>query len=352
MAARLDNPNRVGSGFINLGPMQRNAAASANWQTGSLGGSGGLAHAPAPPGVSDIWNNAPPQPPQPRVQAQPPQPIGVPPGMSARYGALDQAANLGLGFESLSMNSGSAPQRATPTYSGGLGGGPYSVGLGDVHGGLPPQSAAPQTASLMSLLHTPAPPATAGLSSAFSMGNGGQTSHGQTFTPQAPPAQLQNNGVHSAAFSSGAFAPPVAQQPPRQPAGPPRSLSSAADYAAAAHTYKPPVPARTSAIATVSVSRVPEALKLQAHQPTKEEWECPRCTFLNNIALRECEMCAFERVGRDEPQPIRSEEEGWHSAPTASARKLAPAAPNAALPGKSKAQSKNEKRRSKKRGDH
>jgi len=350
MAARIDNPNRVGSGFINLGPQQRApAVANTNWQTGSLlGGGPGVAHA-APPGVSDIWNNA-PQPPQPPPRAPPPPaPMGMPPGMGAGgFGrTAAEQANLGLGFENLSMGGGAGSAGAP--YPGALG-----VGLGEV----PPRAPAPQAAALMSLLQTPTPnPTPAALNSAFTMGNGGHSSRAfaNPAIPQAVPPvqQLQPNGVHSAAFPAGAFAPPVAQQVTRPQPGPPRNLHSAADYAAAAQTYKPPVPPRNSSQAVVSVSRVPEASKSQPSQPAKEEWECPRCTFLNNIALRECEMCGFERVGKDEaPAQSRSEDDGWRTA-TPAVRKSAPV-PNQSnsQPGKSKAQSKNEKRRAKKRGDH
>jgi len=369
MAARIDNPNRVGSGFINLGPMQRQPPqASSNWQTSSLIGGGGVG-VPAPQGVSDIWNT--PQPPQqPRAPQQPAPPMGAPPGMAARYGVPDQNG-LHMGFQNLGMNSGmnsaapAAAMHAQQTF-GGLGG---FGGLGDHRNFAPPQPPQPQAPSLTNLL--PPPPSSAGLSSAFGMGNGGQPSRqafANTQIPQMPqmppqPIPLQNNGMHSSAFSSGAFAPPAAAPPPRQQAAAPRALSSAADYAAAAQVYKPPVPPRGSVVAAVSVSRAPEVVKKQqparqpAHQPAKEEWECPRCTFLNNIALRECEMCAFEHVGRDEapappPAAPSAEEDGWHTAASAAVvRKTAPAAVNAALAGKSKAQSKNEKRRAKKRGD-
>jgi hypothetical protein len=358
MAARIDNPNRVGSGFINLGPMQRQPqAASANWQTGSLlgGGGGGSVGATAPPGVSDIWNITPqPQPPV-RAPQQPAPPLGALPGMAGIYGAADQT-RLGLAFQNLNLDA-AAPSAAmqAQTYCAGLGVGHFGMGLGDVHGRVvPPQAAAPAP-SLMNLLHTSAPTVpSAGLTPGFATGNGSQPTR-QPFAnppmPQAPPVQLQSNGMHPPSFSPASFAPPVARPPRQLPAAPPRVLSSAADYAAAAQTYKPPVPARNASIAVDSVSRQPEASKAQSAQPTKEEWECPRCTFLNNIALRECEMCAFERIGREEAPASRSEDDGWLTASSA-VRRLAPVPVNPALPGKSKAQSKNEKRRAKKRGDH
>ena len=63
---QITNPNRVGSGFINLGPQQRFAQpqAAANWQTGgALGGGGGA----APHQVAQIWDApaAPPTAPNP-----------------------------------------------------------------------------------------------------------------------------------------------------------------------------------------------------------------------------------------------------------------------------------------------
>lgn len=357
MTARIDNPNRVGSGFINLGPMQRQPpASSTNWQTGSLlGGGGGGVGAPAPPGVSDIWNNTPQLPPPPRAPQQPAPPLGAPPGMAGRYGSADPTG-MGLGFQNLNMDSAapSAAMQGQP-YRVGLGVGHYGMGLGDVHGHVVPPPPADPAPLLMNLLHTPAPTApSAGLAAGFAMGNGGQPTS-QPFAnppmPQAPPVQLQGNGMHPSPFSPGSFAPSVAQAPRQPPAGPPRVLSSAADYAAAAQIYKPPVPARNASVATVSVSRQPEASKAQPAQTTKEEWECPRCTFLNNIALRECEMCAFERTGREEAPASRSEDDGWRPASSA-VRRPASVPANPALPGKSKAQSKNEKRRAKKRGDH
>lgn len=85
----------------------------------------------------------------------------------------------------------------------------------------------------------------------------------------------------------------------------------------------------------------------------KEEWECPRCTFLNNQALRECEMCGFERPGVKELPLVvmtRNEDDGWQTASSNASRKTAPVQ-SAALAGKSKTQAKNEKRRAKKRLD-
>ena len=133
----------------------------------------------------------------------------------------------------------------------------------------------------------------------------------------------------------------------RQPAAP-RALSSASDYANAAANYKPPS-ARAVASST-SISRKPETKPKTTSQPSsapREEWECPRCTFLNNAALWECEMCGFQSKGKEEPASAPAEDAGWAVA-TNSVRKYVPVASDS-LAGKSKAQNKNEKRRAKKR---
>ena len=55
LATQITNPNRVGSGFINLGPQQRFAQNTAgNWQTSTLLGGGGGGSAPQQ--VAQIWN--------------------------------------------------------------------------------------------------------------------------------------------------------------------------------------------------------------------------------------------------------------------------------------------------------
>jgi len=218
-------------------------------------------------------------------------------------------------------------------------------------------SGAPQPGqSLMGLLQTPA--GNAGLNSgAFApLGNGAPAcgSRAQAaFAPPAPQCQLQQSSVMS---GSNAFAPPnhafasSSRGPPMQSrqAPAPKALSSASDYANAAVNYKPP-PTRAVASST-SISRKPEVSSKMTSQPSaqKEEWECPRCTFLNNSALWECEMCGFERAGKEEPSEP-PEDAGWAIA-TNSVRKSVPVASDS-LAGKSKAQNKNEKRRAKKRGE-
>lgn len=386
LAARLEpHPNRVGTGFINFGAMERQTQPAANWQTGGLmGGAGGT-----PAQVSDIWNSTPaqtptvqpaaaqrlqpPHAPQISVQAQlAPQPFAAAPGPSC--------PNTCALFQSLGIDS--APTlRPEAAFSTGVGAGvtPSYAGLNDVAAmsaaaAKPPppptpppppptQSLAPPTQSLMSLLQPPQQPQ-AQLNSAFAMCNGvppsacGSRAQAAFANPiaAAPQCQLPPNGVHSAAFASGAFVPPVSHAPPPRPpqSAAPRPLASAADYAVAAANYKPPTAARVSnSVANASVSRKPETSKVQPqHTAMKTEWECPRCTFLNNAALRECEMCGFERPGVELDAPVRSsEDDGWRVA-AASVRKNAPVPSNTAQTGKSKAQAKNEKRRAKKRGDN
>ncbi len=172
--------------------------------------------------------------------------------------------------------------------------------------------------------------------------------------PPAPHCQMPQNTVMS---GSAAFAPPNHGFAPSAPRGPPtrgaqsaapKALSSASDYANAAQNYKPP-PTRAASSAT-SISRKPEISSKTTSQPAahKDEWECPRCTFLNNSALWECEMCGFERAGKQEQQGEAYEDGGWHTASSSVRRSVT----NLAMAsGKSKAQSKNEKRRAKKRGD-
>ena len=128
----------------------------------------------------------------------------------------------------------------------------------------------------------------------------------------------------------------------------PKALSSASDYANAAVNYKPP-PTR-AVISAASISRKPEISAKMTSQPSapKEQWECPRCTFLNNSALWECEMCGFERAGKEEPSAPPAEDAGWAVA-TNSVRKSAAVSDDFLAAGKSKAQNKNEKRRAKKR---
>jgi len=154
------------------------------------------------------------------------------------------------------------------------------------------------------------------------------------------------------------------------PAPTPKTLSSAADYGAAAAAWKPPTAASVSTVSTASVARKPEAAigsksggggRAAADAP--QEWECRRCTFLNNGALWECEMCGFERPGKEERASVRGvdsaantprapfadDDAGWKPAGRVERKAAASAAPAAS--GKSKAQAKNEKRRAKKRED-
>ena len=63
LVTQITNPNRVGSGFIDLGPQKRFASAAPNWQTSGLKGS-------APPPLTDVLN-------APRPSAARPQPPPV-----------------------------------------------------------------------------------------------------------------------------------------------------------------------------------------------------------------------------------------------------------------------------------
>lgn len=274
-----------------------------------------------------------------------------------------------------------------PFMNGGLGGVPGvpSVpGLGQQPSlGQQPQPAAgsaqgPSAQSLMSLLQQPS--AAPGLNTAAfaPLGNGAvsQAACGSraqaAFSnpgPAAPQCQVPQNGLMGGggAFAPNhAFAPPQARGPPGMPPGmmaqparpaPPKTLSSAADYSSAAANYKAP-PTRTVA-ATTSISRKPEMQAKGAGsgaspaRAAEKEWECPRCTFLNNSALWECEMCGFEHAGKAEPpspSEVQGEDDGWLTA-SRTPSKPVPQATSAPQSGKSKAQSKNEKRRAKKRGE-
>ena len=67
LATQITNPNRVGSGFIDLGPQQRFAQGpAANWQTSTLLGGGGGGSAPQQ--VAEIWNA-----PQPAAKVETPR---------------------------------------------------------------------------------------------------------------------------------------------------------------------------------------------------------------------------------------------------------------------------------------
>lgn len=373
LAARIDNPNRIGSGFINLGPQERNVQPATNWQTASL-----LGGPPAaPPMVSDIWaSSTPPPPPSQRLPTQQPQPQAppFPPGgqpFSAPTPTQAPPRDVSALFGSLSLDATAKPPQIPqqnmppphippPQYMGGAGASGYA-GLGVT----PPfmgagGAGAPPQPSLMTLLaqQPPAPPPSAPVGYG-PLGNGAvPPAHRMGY----PPAQLPLSAPlasHSGFPSASTFPPSSSNRGPPPPRAPPpvgKTLQSAADYAAAAVSYKPPPP--PSRERGVALGRKPELSKSEGSPapPAEKEWECPRCTFLNNNSLYECEMCAFERPGKAAvlgPSGARggSEEEVWKSAGGGAARKAAPVAGAVAASGKSKAQSKNEKRRAKKRGD-
>lgn len=397
LASRIEpNPNRVGSGFINFGEQVRQQQPTANWQMGSGGGGGGRANA-TPAGVSEIWNSAPSAPvQQPRApHVQQPQQQAFAPPPPAAGASVPSVGNL---FQSLGLDAApAAPQRSAPqqqfgSAAVGASNAPFDVNAmsaAAMQQSFNPGSALQQpppaapgagtTQSLMSLLQTPtssAPPAQP-LGSYNPLCNGSIPQQGGACASRAqaafgnsigaaPQCQLPPNG-HSNAFAGGTFAGGCGSSVPNQqaarpvqqaPRGPPQSQS---DYAAAAVQYKAPAAPRGAAVTTtVSVSRKPEASKPSpAAAAPKDEWECPRCTFLNNTMLRECEMCGFEKAGKQQvesPAQPEAEDDGWQTASSrqnAAAAKAAAAAaaPNAAANNKSKAQAKNEKRRAKKRGD-
>lgn len=269
------------------------------------------------------------------------------------------------GLNPVTAMSAAAVQQ--PFVNGGLG----VPGVQPVpHVSVPPppqqQQAPPQ--SLMSLLQPPQATSSVLNSSAFApLGNGtvpqaACASRAQAaFSnpgPAAPQCQLPQHGVISGAqpfapsHHHNAFAPPAGRGGalPQRAAQivPPKALSTASDYASAAVNYKAP-PTRAS---MTSISRKPEisAKPMSTPPAQKEEWECPRCTFLNNSALWECEMCGFERAGKSTVPSEPPEDAGWHTASRAPS-KSTPAPGSLQQTGKSKAQSKNEKRRAKKRGD-
>jgi hypothetical protein len=438
LAAQITNPNRVGSGFINLGPMQRipQVTAAANWQTAELVGVNG--GATAPPSLSDIWNK----------QAAPPPPPGMgsrlPPGATqhaapqqyARPGGAFAApmtapaslGNASLGgvngmFDSFSINpqaralasqqaqaaaqaqaavraqvvqsaavqaqaqqarsfSAMQPSLQQPFMNGSVAGPP-----------APPPQAPP--GSLMSMLGATAPqppPPAPSLHASF-----GALGLGNGLLPAVPPARLQ------AAFNGSV--PPVAQcqlppqptpgfggvphafgsapsargAPPPAPPAPPApktlssTLSTTADYGAAAAAWKPPP--TSSNVSSTSVARKPETAPSASGKSSgagtpraaqgPSEWECRRCTFLNNGALSECEMCGFERPAKEgaaagkgssappdtaasTPRATADDDAGWK--PAGRVERKGPAGqPVPSVAGKSKAQAKNEKRRAKKR---
>ena len=330
----------------------------------------------------------PQQPQQPQQQYQQPQMPQMPPGVQPFAQPSQQPKDVSAIFQSLGIDTNPQAARQPPMNGQQPGGGfpgmtsmpnsGFPTGLNPVSAmsaaamsappagvqqafanGLGGPAAMPSGAlgqSLMGLLQTPA-----GNAGAFAapLGNGVAAcgSRAQAaFAPPAPQCQLQQNSHIS---GSNAFAPPnhgaFAQSNSRgQPmqnrqAAAPRALSSASDYANAAVNYKPP-PTRAVQASSTSISRKPEISSKMTPQPAsapREEWECPRCTFLNNAALRECEMCAFEHAVEEPASDVPAEDAGWAVA-TNSVRKSVPVASDS-LAGKSKAQNKNEKRRAKKR---
>lgn len=400
LTARIDNPNRIGSGFINYGPQERNVQGAANWQTASLLGGG----ASAPQTVSDIWASSNPtvHPEPQRLVPPPPQPQIHPFAAHAQPFSAAAAPPRDVNALLQSLHLDSAPQQPqqmaqppkppTPLFSAGAAGASAYAGLGlnslassalqqpFLNGLTAGQATAAQQQSLMMLLQqsqTPQlqPPVSASLAPVYGgLGNGSVPQVGvaasnnriQAFSNPPSQCQLPANGcAHTTSFNPGAFASSQSRPTaaPRAAPAPPKSLQSAADYAAAAQSYKPPVASVTarSSAPVVGLGRKPELSKAvpASGAPVEKEWECPRCTFLNNSSLWECEMCAFERPGKATELQANSEggrghsheDDGWKSAGASNTRKAAPLPGALAATGKSKTQSKNEKRRAKKRGE-
>jgi hypothetical protein len=361
-ASQITNPNRVGSGFINLGPQQRFQQAAPNWQTGNLVGGG----ASAPHQVAEIWGSAPPKAPP---QRPPPQKMPAPPQAFSQGGQAfappQQDPTAGL-FNTFSIDG--QGQAAAPFIKGRPNvPPPAGVSQPFMNGGVAP----PPPSSLMTMINqqsAPAPPRAA----AFPLGNGSVPSS----RVQAPfQTHQQGNAFSQPPPQANAFS--SAPRPAPQPA-PAKKLSSAADYQAAAQSWKPPPRATQGASGGGhSVSRKAESQSTTASSgrqgsggdggaPARlEEWSCTRCTFLNNGSLWECEMCGFERPGKSEQQAAAvaavasaragsavPQDSGWQTASQQRRGNQPSAAGAAEQPtGKSKAQSKNEKRRAKKRGD-
>lgn len=174
MAARIENPNRVGSGFINYGAQERQLQPATNWQTGGLVGPS-VGSAPAQ--VSDIWNSQSAAPPQQRMPAGPP----AVPQMQMQQQLAQQTyaatqpvpqnvANMGALFQSLGIDN---PPQTTPqvAFPGVGGSAPFIPGLNDVNVSVMSAAAVqpppPQAQSLMSLLQTPSAVSSTQLNAAF-----------------------------------------------------------------------------------------------------------------------------------------------------------------------------------------
>ena len=404
LASRIDNPNRVGSGFINFGPMERNAnrAPAANWQTSSLVGAPSSG-AGAPQQVSQIWASPSPTAPlsqQPHQRPPPPTSMQMPvppqsfsgvPGASP-FGAPPPSAGQDVNglFSSFSIDPKAQARPTVGAAFPGIGNGippaPVQSAFMNGAGGPPAPQAMAQagTSSLMSMLNAPPPPPPPSLSQPFGggLGNGSMPPNAHSSMQAAfnsmPPVTQRQMPPQPAAFGSapGYGGPSSGRAHPPAAAAVPKKLSSASDYGAAAMAWKPPSGGATHSNSSVARKPATEPSATATSRPATaatpraaptpervEEWECPRCTFLNNGSLWECEMCAFQRPGKHEQQaaaitaaasaraPAESDDAGWRPAGRAERKPAASAQQNAAALGKSKAQAKNEKRRAKKRSD-
>lgn len=362
LASQITNPNRVGSGFINLGPQQRFAQGpAANWQTSSLVGGpqqedGARGMMPPQPAAAPIFA-------QQQAMKTPVAPFaapgtGLPVAPDPHVGSLFNAFSMGAAGNShvppAPVQHSLQPPVATPSFSstpavpGGMRTMPPAMQQHPTHASAPFQSG---------------------------LGNGSvPRMMPASFSPLDQPPQMLHAQVNVPPNALGA--PPSARMAaPAAPAPVPKKLQSAADYAAAAQQYKPPSSTNTSASAA-SITRKAESMSLGssrggASEPASAgggrganaaagaraaDWACSRCTFLNNASLRECDMCGFQRPDRPDdaqptPQPAAhgqgaaAHDAGWQTA----SQQRRPAQAQQGAQGKSKAQAKNEKRRAKKR---
>ena len=169
----------------------------------------------------------------------------------------------------------------------------------------------------------------------------------------SPPGRMQAAFSPPNAFGQAPSGPRVPPMPAPSPPKPmvvaaPKKPLSAADYAAAAQSYKPPPSKGDESMNSVQNS----ALRTTEAPKKALDWDCPRCTFKNKGALAECDMCGFTKPGKPEakgavappPRAVAAADDGWQTA----SKQRGPAPPQTNAQGKTKAQAKNEKRRAKK----
>ena len=414
LATQITNPNRVGSGFIDLGPQQRFAQGpAANWQTSSLLGVAGA----APQQVAEIWNasaNTPPLARSPRLgvaasapapasvsvipqsftTAGGPQPLLVPQNQAPHNDPLFNAFAVDAVAASRIPAAANQVHATTPFQQPHSTSAFLSPAVINSHGvSQTPRAAArrqpPLACGQSPATSPPPPPPPPGTSLMNMLNSQGPAVHvidDQSYTSVKNMPLPQPGGTHTFAAQHQQYAnvhvPPSAccsrkqaRQVPTAALAPAKTLQSAADYAAAAQQYRPPVPPAAPRggahnASAASVSRKAETTSSNDIQrfgaatqgvstggsvavaERSQEWECLRCTFLNNGSLWECEMCCFERPGKPEPQvAIAANRTATHDAVWQTSRQRRPNTAQSNASAKSKAQTKNEKRRAKKRAD-